>query len=164
MEGPGVVEPSSNTITPTRKLRIGDVVWRAALRAGRRSRQRGTRRPSSVRVLHVSRKRDRARCDDRPRRVEDSIAKDPKPRAKNKDGVQTWSPAGAGVWSAPTVDPARRAIYYTTGNGYAEPGQLTSAAVIAIDMDTGRMRWHFQPIANDVFADGWRAEDPDNPN
>jgi polyvinyl alcohol dehydrogenase (cytochrome) len=93
-----------------------------------------------------------------------SIAEEPKPRAKNKDGVQTWGPAGAGVWSSPTVDAARRAIYFSTGNGYAEPAQPTSDAVIALDMDTGRMRWRYQPTPDDVFAGGCRAENPDNPN
>jgi len=93
-----------------------------------------------------------------------SIAEEPKPRSKNKDGVQTWGPAGAGVWSAPTVDPGRRAIYFSTGNGYAEPAQPTSDAVMALDMDTGRMRWRYQPTPNDVFAGGCRAENPDNPN
>ena len=93
-----------------------------------------------------------------------SIAEEPKPRSKNKDGVQTWGPAGAGVWSSPTVDAGRRAIYFSTGNGYAEPAQPTSDAVIALDMDTGRMRWRYQPTPNDVFAGGCRAENPDNPN
>jgi polyvinyl alcohol dehydrogenase (cytochrome) len=35
---------------------------------------------------------------------------------------------------------------------------------MALDMDTGRMRWRYQPTPNDVFAGGCRAENPDNPN
>jgi polyvinyl alcohol dehydrogenase (cytochrome) len=89
---------------------------------------------------------------------------EPRPRAKNKDGVQTWGPAGGGIWSAPTVDVARRAIYVTTGNGYADPPQPTTDAVLALDMESGKIRWTFQPTANDVWTGGCRPENPDNPN
>ena len=93
-----------------------------------------------------------------------TIADEPKPRAKNKEGVQTWGPAGGGIWSAPTIDVARRAIYVTTGNGYAEPAQPTTDAVLALDMETGRIKWTFQPTPYDVWAGGCRPENPDNPN
>ena len=33
---------------------------------------------------------------------------EPKPRAVNKDGVQLFGPAGAGIWGAPTIDAAAR--------------------------------------------------------
>jgi polyvinyl alcohol dehydrogenase (cytochrome) len=55
-----------------------------------------------------------------------------KPRAKNKNGVQQWGPAGGGIWSSPTVDPKRNMIYVATGNNYAEPSQKTTDAVIAL--------------------------------
>jgi polyvinyl alcohol dehydrogenase (cytochrome) len=93
-----------------------------------------------------------------------SIVEDPKPRGKNKDGVQLWGPAGGGIWSAPTIDPRRRAIYVATGNGYAEPAQRTTDAVLALDMDTGKIRWSNQPVPNDVWTGGCKAENPDNPN
>jgi polyvinyl alcohol dehydrogenase (cytochrome) len=90
------------------------------------------------------------------------LVDEPKPRGKSKDGVQLWGPAGAGIWSAPTVDPGRRAIYVATGNNYAEPYSKNSDAVIAFDMDTGRIRWSFQPT-NEVWVGGCRAGDG-NPN
>jgi polyvinyl alcohol dehydrogenase (cytochrome) len=93
-----------------------------------------------------------------------SIATEPQPRAKNKEGVQTWGPAGGGIWSAPTVDVKRGAIYVATGNGYAEPAQPTTDAVLALDMATGKIRWTYQPVAGDVWAGGCRPENPDNPN
>ena len=68
--------------------------------------------------------------------------------------MQTWGPAGGGIWSAPTIDAARRAIYVATGNGYADPPQRTTDAVLALDMETGKIRWSFQPLANDVWAGG----------
>jgi len=83
-----------------------------------------------------------------------TITEEPKPRGKSQAGVQSYGPAGGGIWSAPTIDPARRMIYVATGNGYADPPQLTTDAVLALDMETGRIRWSFQPLANDVWAGG----------
>jgi polyvinyl alcohol dehydrogenase (cytochrome) len=93
-----------------------------------------------------------------------SITVPPAPRARNKEGVQTWGPAGGGIWAAPTIDARRRVIYVATGNNYAEPAQPTTDAVLALDMATGAHRWVYQPTANDVWAGGCRAENPDNPN
>jgi polyvinyl alcohol dehydrogenase (cytochrome) len=93
-----------------------------------------------------------------------TITEAPKPRTKNASGVQTWGPAGAGVWGAPTVDPARRAIYITTGNNYSGPVTTTSDAIIAMDMETGKIRWSFQPITNDVWTGGCRPTNPADSN
>lgn len=88
----------------------------------------------------------------------------PMPRGKNKDGVQVWGPAGGGVWAAPTVDTKRRLLYVATGNGYADPPQKTTDAVLALDLQTGQMKWANQVTPNDVWALGCQAENPDNPN
>ena len=93
-----------------------------------------------------------------------TIAEEPKPRGTNKDGVQLFGPAGAGIWAAPTVDAQRRAIYVATGNGYSEPATQTGDAVIAFDMDTGAIRWINQPSGKDVWTGGCRANDTTNPN
>lgn len=93
-----------------------------------------------------------------------SITQPPQPRAKNKEGVQTWGPAGGGIWAAPTIDARRNVLYVATGNNYAEPQQPTTDAVIAMDLATGAHRWVFQPTAYDVWAGGCRPENPDNPN
>jgi polyvinyl alcohol dehydrogenase (cytochrome) len=87
---------------------------------------------------------------------------EPKPRGKSKDGVQLWGPAGAGIWSAPTIDAQRRAVYVATGNAYAEPNSKTSDAVVAFDMASGKILWSFQPTT-DVWVGGCKAGDG-NPN
>ncbi len=92
------------------------------------------------------------------------IEQAPQPRGRSREGQQLWGPAGAGIWSTPTVDAKRRAIYVSTGNGYAPPAVPTIDAVIALDMDSGAIRWTQQPLAGDVFAGGCSANDPDNPN
>ena len=87
-----------------------------------------------------------------------------KPRAKNKDGVQMCGPAGGGIWSAPTVDPQRGFVYVATGNGYAEPAQKTTDAVLALDMKTGAVKWVNQVTPNDIWTMGCRPQNPDNPS
>ena len=88
---------------------------------------------------------------------------EPKPRAKNKDGVQMWGPAGGGIWAAPTVDVKRGMVYAATGNGYAEPAQPMTNAVVAMDMKTGTVAWVRQTTPNDNWTGGCRAQNPDNP-
>jgi polyvinyl alcohol dehydrogenase (cytochrome) len=87
-----------------------------------------------------------------------------KPRAKNKDGVQQWGPAGGGIWSSPTIDPKRNMIYVATGNNYAEPSQKTTDAVMALDMFTGTVKWVNQVTANDNWTLGCAPKNPGNPN
>ncbi len=87
-----------------------------------------------------------------------------KPRAKNKDGVQQWGPAGAGIWSAPTVDPKRNMVYVATGNNYAEPSQGGSDAVIALDLNSGTVKWVNQVTKNDNFTLGCGPTNASNPN
>ena len=94
-----------------------------------------------------------------------TIAEEPKMRGKNSRGITAWGPAGGGIWSAPTIDAKRKVVYVATGNGYAEPAQLTTDAVLAFDMNTGKMLWSQQPLANDVWTGGCRPTNPpDNPN
>jgi len=77
---------------------------------------------------------------------------------KNAAGTTKWGPAGAAIWSAPTVDVRRRVIYAATGNMYTGPAQTTSDAVIAFDMATGKIVWHTQALANDVFLVGCNTD------
>ncbi len=86
-----------------------------------------------------------------------TINAEAKPVGKNKAGTTRWGPAGAGIWSSPTVDPARHVIYAATGNMYTEPQQPTSDAIMAFDLDTGAIRWTSQVTPKDVFVVGCGA-------
>jgi polyvinyl alcohol dehydrogenase (cytochrome) len=81
-----------------------------------------------------------------------TIREKPVPLRKTSKGTQLWGPAGAGVWSSPTVDAARHAVYVATGNGYTEPAAPGSDAVIAFDIDTGRQLWVKQVMADDAYV------------
>jgi len=87
-----------------------------------------------------------------------------KPRGANKSGVPQWGPAGGGIWSSPTVDPKRNMIYVATGNNYAEPSQPTTDAVIALDINSGTVKWVNQVTANDNWTLGCPPQSKDNPN
>lgn len=72
----------------------------------------------------------------------------------NRAGVPTWGPSGGAVWSPPTVDLKRHAIYVGTGNSYSGPPSPYTDAVVAFDMRTGRMLWSQQLIGGDLWNGG----------
>ena len=70
------------------------------------------------------------------------------------DGTELRGPAGAAIWSAPTIDVRRGAVYVGTGNTYSGAAQPTADAIVAFDLKTGRLRWS-RPMASatpDVFG------------
>ncbi|HEX7139611.1 MAG TPA: PQQ-binding-like beta-propeller repeat protein, partial [Vicinamibacterales bacterium] len=81
-----------------------------------------------------------------------TIQQEPIPRNVTSKGTQLWGPAGAGVWSAPTIDLKRRAVYVATGNGYTEPAADASDAIVAFDLDNGARLWTSQVMANDAYV------------
>ena len=91
-----------------------------------------------------------------------TIADVPKPTRKGPQGVQYWGPSGAAVWSSPTADLKRHAIYVATGNNYSDPPTATSDSVIAFDIRTGKKLWSRQFTAKDMWNSGCVAEKKDN--
>lgn len=76
------------------------------------------------------------------------------PRAtgeRNSAGALRRHPAGAPVWNSPTIDVKRRRLYVGTGEGYTSPAASQSDAVIAYDLDTGRMVWWHQSLPHDAW-------------
>jgi polyvinyl alcohol dehydrogenase (cytochrome) len=91
-----------------------------------------------------------------------TIAEAPRPTTKNAVGTQLHGPSGASVWSAPTIDARRQALYVATGNSYSNPPANTSDAVLAFDLKTGRMLWRQQPTPNDSYVVACYAPDKTN--
>jgi polyvinyl alcohol dehydrogenase (cytochrome) len=79
------------------------------------------------------------------------ITDPPRPTRKNTAGIQQWGPAGASVWSSPTIDLKREVLYVATGDAYTYPAADTSDAVVALDLRTGRIRWAAQATPRDAF-------------
>ena len=84
----------------------------------------------------------------------------PRPTKKNSKGTQLWAPAGAAVWNAPTIDVKRHVLYVGTGDSYTEPAPKTSDAVMAFDLDSGKVVWSFQDTQNDAWMAGCSPENP----
>jgi polyvinyl alcohol dehydrogenase (cytochrome) len=82
------------------------------------------------------------------------------PIKKTSLGTQTWGPAGAAVWSAPTIDPERRRVYISTSNGYTWPAANTTNSVMALDLDTGKRLWTRQLTPNDAYLIGCAPNAP----
>src|SRR5579871_473090 len=80
-----------------------------------------------------------------------TIQPEPKPRGKSSKGVELLGPAGAAIWSSPTIDAARGVLYVATGNGYSGPEQPTMNAIIAMDLKTGAHKWVRQTIPSDIW-------------
>jgi polyvinyl alcohol dehydrogenase (cytochrome) len=80
-----------------------------------------------------------------------TIPEAPHPVRKNEQGTQLWGPSGAAVWSSPTIDAKKRAVYVTTGDAYSDPPARTSDAFVAFDMDTGKLLWSRQMTEGDAF-------------
>jgi polyvinyl alcohol dehydrogenase (cytochrome) len=70
---------------------------------------------------------------------------------KNELGVELFHPAGAPIWNSPTIDAKRRLLYVGTGEAYTSPAADTSDSVLAIDLDTGKLMWHYQSISGDAW-------------
>ena len=74
---------------------------------------------------------------------------EPKPTRVNSAGTQMMGPSGVSVWSAPTVDVQRKVLYVGTGNEHSGPETTASDAVLAIDMETGKILWSKQLTLSD---------------
>jgi len=65
---------------------------------------------------------------------------------------------GGGVWMTPAVDRKAKTVYFMVGNpspdlyGAIRPGDnLYTDSMVAVDLETGKYKWHSQYIAHDVW-------------
>ncbi len=69
-----------------------------------------------------------------------------------------WKHGGATAWMPGTYDPETNTLFWGTGNaapdfeGSQRPGDnLYSACVVALDPDTGKLKWYFQFTPHDLY-------------
>jgi alcohol dehydrogenase (cytochrome c) len=69
---------------------------------------------------------------------------------------ESWKTGGVGVWNAGAYDPETNLVFFGTGNpapdwdGSTRLGDnLYSDSVVALDADTGKLRWHYQFTPHD---------------
>ncbi|HYZ85310.1 MAG TPA: PQQ-dependent dehydrogenase, methanol/ethanol family [Bryobacteraceae bacterium] len=87
---------------------------------------------------------------------------------KGEPASETWGNfntewGGGGTWMTGTFDPALNLIYWTTGNpwpdfyaGERRGDNLYSDSVLALDVETGKMKWYFQFTPGDYHD--WDAQ------
>ncbi|SDN73981.1 PQQ-dependent dehydrogenase, methanol/ethanol family [Geodermatophilus sp. DSM 45219] len=71
---------------------------------------------------------------------------------------EAWARGGGNGWVTGTFDPETNLLYWGTGNpapdfdGEVRPGDnLYTDSVIAVDADTGEIRWHYQCTPHDLW-------------
>src|SRR5258706_13187530 len=69
----------------------------------------------------------------------------------------SWQRGGSGVWATGAYDPETNLVYIGTGNPgpdyhseSREGDNLYSCSILAIDADTGKLKWHYQFTPHDV--------------
>jgi len=80
-----------------------------------------------------------------------TITERPRPTAKNSIGTQLSGPAGGAIWNTPTIDTRRNVLYVGTGNNFAPPATRLSDSLLALDLETGKVRWSHQVTENDIW-------------
>jgi quinoprotein glucose dehydrogenase len=87
------------------------------------------------------------------------------PQSPKDDGWEltkdTWSGTdrqGGGIWSPPSVDTALGVVYVNVSNpspnydGSTRKGaNLFTNSIVALDMNTGKLKWHFQALHHDLW-------------
>jgi PQQ-dependent dehydrogenase (methanol/ethanol family) len=90
--------------------------------------------------------------------------------AKGEPGSETWGrqePAfgGGSTWLTGSYDPETDVLYWSTGNPFPDsddrnrPGDnLFTNCILALNPDTGKLKWYYQVTPHDVFD--WDANAP----
>jgi len=75
-----------------------------------------------------------------------------------KQGGDFYKTLGGGVWMAPAVDKESNTAFFVVGNpspdlyGKERPGDnLYTDSIVAVDLNTGAYKWHYQYVAHDVW-------------
>ena len=69
-----------------------------------------------------------------------------------------WKYGGAAIWQTPAVDPELGLVYFSTGNAapdyngaFRAGDNLYAVSILAIELATGKYRWHFQQVHHDIW-------------
>ena len=75
-----------------------------------------------------------------------------------KHGGDFYKTLGGGVWMTPAVDLESNTAFFVVGNpspdlyGAERPGDnLYTDSIVAVDLNTGKYKWHYQYVAHDVW-------------
>lgn len=70
----------------------------------------------------------------------------------------SWKNGGVSTWLQGSYDPDLNMVYWGTGDPYPnlkgetrEGSNLYSSSLLAVDADTGKLKWYYQEIPHDLF-------------
>lgn len=70
-----------------------------------------------------------------------------------------WKRGGGSAWTTPAIDAERGVIYLGIGNPSPQMDDLTrpgdnlyTVSLVALDIETGRLKWHFQQVPHDMWG------------
>ena len=70
-----------------------------------------------------------------------------------------WQRGGGSAWTTPAVDPTHGVVYLGIGNPSPQMDDLTrpgdnlyTVSLVAVDANTGRLRWHYQQVPHDMWG------------
>ena len=89
-----------------------------------------------------------------------TVLEEPQATRKNSAGIQEFGPAGAAVFSSPTIDPKRNVLYVATGGSATGLEQSLTDAVVAFDLSDGKLRWVKQLSVRGEAASSGFASSP----
>ena len=84
----------------------------------------------------------------------------------DEDGNPTYARGTTNAWSILAADPELGLVYVPTGNtspdyygGHRDGSDYYSSSIVALDAETGEVRWHFQTVHHDI----WDYDVPSQP-
>ena len=88
--------------------------------------------------------------------LERDIAREKATLARHADA---WKRGGGSAWTTPAIDPELGLMFVGFGNpspqmdDVTRPGDnLYTVSLVAVDLDTGRLRWYFQQVPHDMWG------------
>jgi len=75
---------------------------------------------------------------------------EPKPLS-DAQGNERLGPSGVAVWNSPAIDVRRGQLTIDTGDNYTRPATDLSDSIVALDLATGRIKWHYQATKGDAW-------------
>jgi len=73
--------------------------------------------------------------------------------------ADAWKTGGGSTWTTPALDSALGLLFLGVGNpspqmdGLTRPGDnLYSVSLVALDIETGKLRWHYQQVPHDLWG------------
>jgi alcohol dehydrogenase (cytochrome c) len=100
-----------------------------------------------------------------------TVAQPGQPGGDSWNGAPPSERFGGGVWTGGSYDPARKLVFFGTGNTYdagtlllpqKAKGESNDAlytdTTLALDVETGKLAWYFQHVQRDVWDMDWVFE------